>query len=406
MKIVDRHQASEQMLGYLYQVRYALILLLKAKNERYQISIEKYDDVAFSDDEDPKLMIQLKHHIGKQGSLSDASTDLWRTLKVWIDACGSNGRLLNDTDFLLVTTAISPEGSATAFLKRDNRDVDSAYNLLKQVATTSSNQAHGDYYSSFISLGEDGAKKLLRKIYVVDGASNIVDASSEIHKAVRYACIPKFEQQICDRIEGWWYRQAITALCSEDPVYISQQQLRSVIVTISQQYADDNLPIDEIDSRDPNNENNYTEEAVFRKQLEWIGIGTHGMRSASRDYYKAFSHRSSWIRNEVLFLRELEEYESRLIDEWEHQFGFMEDTVSSLGESISEDKKAEEGRLLYRNIGDKDIKIRPRVDAPFVMRGSYHILSDQKRIGWHIDFKEKLDGLTTSQEASDDETME
>ena len=34
------HQASEQMLGYLYQVRYALALLLSNDNLDCQISIE------------------------------------------------------------------------------------------------------------------------------------------------------------------------------------------------------------------------------------------------------------------------------------------------------------------------------------------------------------------------------
>ena len=402
---MDRHQASEQMLGYLYQVKYALILLLKAENERYQISIEKYDDVAFSDDDDPKTMIQLKHHIGKQGNLSDASTDLWRTLKVWIDAIANTDGLLNDTDFLLVTTAIAPDGCAASYLRRENRDVESAYNLLKQVTTTSSNQAHEDYYAAFIGLGEEGAKKLLKKIYVVDGASNIVDASGELLKAVRYACMPKFEQQICDRVEGWWYRQAIAALCSETPVYITQQELRHYIVSISQQYADDNLPIDEVDV-DLNNESIAADGRIFHKQLEWIGIGKHGMRSASKDYYRAFSHRSNWIRNEMLFMSELEKYESRLIDEWEHQFSCMEDAVLSDGQPASEAKKIKEGRLLYRNIENKDIKIRPRVDAPFVMRGSYHILSDQKKIGWHIDFEEKLSELANSKEASNDEAVE
>ena len=402
---MDQHQASEQMLGYLYQVKYALILLLKAENERYQISIEKYDDVAFSDDEDPKIMIQLKHHIGKQGNLSDASTDLWRTLKVWMDAITDNDELLSDTDFLLVTTAIAPDGCAASYLKRENRSVDSAYHLLKQVATTSSNQSHRDYYSAFIGLGEAIAKKLLKKIYVVDGASNVVDASVELHKEVRYACIPKFEQQICDRIEGWWYRQAILALCSDTPVYITQQELRAVIVSISQQYADDNLPIDEMVSDSVSEEISF-DDRTFRKQLEWIGIGACGMRCASRDYYKASLHRSNWIRNKMLFMRELDEYESKLIDEWEHEFGFMEDVVLSFRETISEEIKASEGRKLYKNIENKDIKIRPRVDAPFVMRGSYHILSDQQRLGWHIDYKKKLTELTTSQEVLDDETVE
>ena len=44
---MSNHQATEQMLGYLYQIRYALALLLKNDNPDYQISIEKFDDVAF-----------------------------------------------------------------------------------------------------------------------------------------------------------------------------------------------------------------------------------------------------------------------------------------------------------------------------------------------------------------------
>ena len=48
---MPNHQASEQMLGYLYQVRYALALLMKNDNADFQISIEKFDDVRFNDKE-------------------------------------------------------------------------------------------------------------------------------------------------------------------------------------------------------------------------------------------------------------------------------------------------------------------------------------------------------------------
>ena len=44
---MPNHQAPGQMLGYLYQVRYALVLLLANDDENQQISIEKFDDVAF-----------------------------------------------------------------------------------------------------------------------------------------------------------------------------------------------------------------------------------------------------------------------------------------------------------------------------------------------------------------------
>ena len=67
---MSSHQASEQMIGYLYQVRYALALLLANDNSDFQISIEKFDDVAFSKNDVPKQLIQLKHHVRKQGSLT------------------------------------------------------------------------------------------------------------------------------------------------------------------------------------------------------------------------------------------------------------------------------------------------------------------------------------------------
>ena len=74
------HQASEQMVGYLYQVRYALALLLDDDNSDSQISIEKFDDVAFVDGNTPIERIQLKHHVRKAGNLTDKSTDLWRKI--------------------------------------------------------------------------------------------------------------------------------------------------------------------------------------------------------------------------------------------------------------------------------------------------------------------------------------
>ena len=109
------HDASEQMLGYLYQVRYALSLLLKNDNPNYQISIEKFDDVAFVENDIPKQLIQVKHHVKKYGDLTDMSTDLWRTLKVWIDIIIKSPNLVDDTDFLIITTADAPNNTAAYY---------------------------------------------------------------------------------------------------------------------------------------------------------------------------------------------------------------------------------------------------------------------------------------------------
>ena len=64
---MSNHQATEQMLGYLYQIRYALALLLKNDNPDYQISIEKFDDVAFDKDGQPVQLSSLSITLSKRG---------------------------------------------------------------------------------------------------------------------------------------------------------------------------------------------------------------------------------------------------------------------------------------------------------------------------------------------------
>ena len=261
---MPNHQASEQMLGYLYQVRYALVLLLENDNADCQISIEKFDDVAFAKDGVPVQLIQLKHHIQHQGSLTDASTDMWRTIKVWLDAISENPNILNETNFLIITTAIAPTDSAAFLLKKDsNRNPKAAYEKLKSVCLRSENQTHQKYYDAFKEASEDTVKELIKQIYVIDCASNIVDVEKDILKHIRYSCIPKHQRLIYERLEGWWFKKAIDALCSDTPVFVSQNQVRSFIVSVSHEYAEDNLPIDILDNDDFQEGNFSADEKIF-----------------------------------------------------------------------------------------------------------------------------------------------
>ena len=390
---MSSHQASEQLLGYLYQVRYALALLMKNDNEDFQISIEKFDDIAFSGEGIPKQLIQLKHHIRRKGSLSDGSTDLWRTLKVWIDTISESPTILDETKFLIVTTSIAPDGMATSFLKDDkNRNVEEAYEKLKDICLDSENKAHQSYYEAFLKTDITVVKRLISQIYVIDGASNIIDVEKDIRKQIRYSCIPKFESQICERLEGWWYKKAIEALCSDLPIFISQSQIRAFIVSVSQEYYDDNLPIEIFDIGNLQENDLSAGEKIFYEQLKLICLGNHRMQTALRDYYRAFKQRANWVRNDLLYVNELEKYEQRLIDEWEHAFAAMEDGLTRNGE-VTEEEKIKEGCKLFSEIENKDIRIRPNCLEAFVMRGSYHMLANKLEVGWHIDFYERLQKL-------------
>ncbi|MEG1916946.1 MAG: hypothetical protein RR061_09750 [Muribaculaceae bacterium] len=53
---MEKHEASEQMLGYVYQIRYALYMILSAQDDKSQICIEKFDDISIGSSEIPEIM--------------------------------------------------------------------------------------------------------------------------------------------------------------------------------------------------------------------------------------------------------------------------------------------------------------------------------------------------------------
>ena len=81
----NQFSASEHLVGYLYQVRYALLVLLqKIKYElNIELSLEKLDDVAFERNGEPIELRQTKHHVSKTVELSDYSPDIWKTIRIW-----------------------------------------------------------------------------------------------------------------------------------------------------------------------------------------------------------------------------------------------------------------------------------------------------------------------------------
>lgn len=141
------HNAAGQMLGYLYQVRYALNLLMSSDDPSYQISIEKFDDIAFDKEGTPVQLIQAKHHT-TPASLTDVSTDLWRTLNVWFDAISADISLLDHTDFVIITTAGVPANSAAEAIQ--NQKYQKAYDRLKAATEDSTNKTNANYYKDSI----------------------------------------------------------------------------------------------------------------------------------------------------------------------------------------------------------------------------------------------------------------
>ncbi len=111
--------AAASALGYLYQVRCALLWSLeRLKNsDVFTVSVETLDDVAFEKQGAPTELLQTKHHLTRKGNLTNSSSDLWKTLRIWIELTNA-GKLSKDTTLFLVTSESAQASSIASKLKK------------------------------------------------------------------------------------------------------------------------------------------------------------------------------------------------------------------------------------------------------------------------------------------------
>jgi hypothetical protein len=135
--------------------------------------------------------------------------------------------------------------------------------------------------------------------------------------------------------------------------------------------------------------------STFVRQLEIITAGRKRIAAAVRDYYRAFEQRSRWLRDDLLLVGDLSRYERTLTEEWELVFEGVKD---DLDENAAEEAKQKAAREILKWAETASFPIRPSVTAPFVTRGSLHMLSDEARLGWHPDFRDRLTALLVAKE--------
>lgn len=185
----DKFSARAPALGYLYQCRYALLESLSkiSDSSNFNLSIETLDDIVFESENNALELLQTKHSVNKFCNLTDASTDLWKTLRIWIERLHSN-EINEDSFCYLITTNKAGENSAASYLRIDaSRDIDKALSLLKATATTSSNQDNSEAYKLFNQLCDKDKILLLNIIHIIDNSPSIDPIEEKIKKTIHYA---------------------------------------------------------------------------------------------------------------------------------------------------------------------------------------------------------------------------
>ena len=386
--------AGEQALGYIYQARFALLRLFQLPEE-IAVFIEKDDDLDFVDNNGSKSLASLKHKATGE-RLTDLSTDFWKSVRIWLDRYNRDHRSQSNLRFFIFTTnEVSSDSFLESFLPDFNKDLDAILRDAENVLSKTTSKTIKPISEEFKQLGEEEKKDFLSRIVIFDRSPRAEDISNIIIENHMRTVRREFRQPVYERLEGWWNDLVIKLLSGKRTAEIFGYEVSDKLSSITDQYKTDNLPIDFRGKKPEGDVDPENDPRLFVTQLREIGIKTDRIQNAIYDYYRAFEQRSSWARENVLLEGEVDEYENRLVEEWSR---YRDVVFEDLGPDSAEDTMTKAGRELYKwaELNTDNLRIRERVSEPYVVRGNFHILANNRpvpRVYWHPKFLERISSI-------------
>ena len=392
----DKFNASASMAGYLFQCRLALLrgLQLLKKKPNGQISIEKFDDIAFENDDVVECLLQAKHHCDPK-SLSDVSVDLWKTIRIWIDKSKLSGLSASELRFALITTATAQAGSAMELLRpgASEKDVKKAAGLLRSAAKKSTNMSSETGRKAFLSLNDDDAVALLQRVEVLDRHPNLIDVMDEI-KGELILLSPNHASTIASYLEGWWLGVVGKRLVTDGAASVPVQDIIVKASEIGNMFKGDGLPIDDPESLGAKEYSEDDEAAVFVRQMRIIQLNERAIHRGVRDFYRATAQRSKWARESLLLDGEAAKYDANLRDRYERKYDAEIDGVDTANEFA----EAQFGRQMCNWASQQEVQFRNVIET-WITAGSFHGLADRLEIGWHPQYLTLLSAEKATEDA-------
>jgi hypothetical protein len=379
--------ASGSLAGYLYQCRLALLLAIREIKSKpnCHISIEKFDDIAFDEDDYAHCILQAKHHIGAK-NLTDVSVDVWKTFRIWIEQF-KDGTFTNaDTKRVLITTALAPEGGAMSLLRvgADRKSRLKAIAALENAARTSKNQASQIGRDAFLGLTEEEAELLVSTITVMDGSPDLHDVFAEIEGELRIISSTSVDK-VAQALEGWWLGAVSQRLLGSEGTQIPVQHIAIKAQEIAKQFGPKGLPVSDPEDLGTKAYDPGDEEQVYVKQMRLIRLAQSAVNRGIQDFYRSNTQRSRWARENLLLDGDLAKYESRLVDHWERRF----DADCGNAPSADDDGKLTMGRQVFFWASQQQIEFRNVVET-WITAGTFHSLADRMKLGWHPNYADHL----------------
>jgi hypothetical protein len=384
-----KSNAVGQLFGYSLQFPRALLRLLESENDA-KVGIEVCGDVSVFSPNGTTLAEEDKSSLNGN-PLTNRSINLWKTFYNWITAV--NNDILNATTdrFVLYTNHLVPENS---FVKQFHKVTSEkeVNDIVKNVQESMTNitEKHNIYKYVDIVLNKELIifKKILLNFELVDDYK-----TDNVYTAIRQKLINSFFgedniESLLDSLTGWMQKTIMEKIAQNIPAIISRKELQKYVEPLARQIRKKEF-LDYAFSKIPNKQEltqKAKEHPVYVKQLEIIKCEQDDIIEAVSDYFRAENNRQVWIEKGIIGENEMKDFENRLCS-------FHKNKQKHISVAENRHPELEQGKLLLFACLERQEQIANMVPPDRTIQGTYHVLADEKQLGWHPRWQDILTAM-------------
>lgn len=401
LHIHTEHTAGAQLIGFDYQIFYFLYLSLDLNPEE-KLGFENLDDIHIEFPDGNLELLQLKHTTqtnaaGEKVNLTERDIDLWKTVSNWvsfINASTDPEQYINKTSFKIVTnkgTEGHPFFSNILKLQSGAVSMNDINTYLSTLAAGTADIALKQKMDDLIKLKQKIKKKFLLKVSIVFDRENIVDLiKKRIYKIIRRP------EKIDDVFNAFYANVQIDkflSIADKKSFSITFEDFAKKYKTcFDLAYGTNNLPIRNLPLIYPED----LKSQIFIRQL--IDIGETDEDEEILNYttamLKFFNQVKDWVDEGDMLETDKANLDNDTTIRWQRIFKEKYRAVRNriqAGSSI-EDLEEEIKGLAVECVNEmrrEKLTIKNNELTEEFSNGQFYLLSNEPKIGWHLDWEKK-----------------
>lgn len=379
----SKYSAPGQYLGYALQPVRLCHHLLDCPPGAH-VSLEHTEDVAIHYPEGLQLLEQTKSAL-KQNPISDWADDLWKTIANWLNNIKA-GEV--DPASALFRIYVTPAHQGEVALAMDTATTtDEVSQVTEQIKAKLAKRKKAptclEHLQVYLDASDEERFALIGRMTI---NSNDDDPITALQGLLALAVPEKLMDRVCCYLLGNAKNRADQLIRAKQPAIISGDEFKKNFHAFMQS---NNLPGYLRSLSDPPDAEHVgviiSTRPTFIRQLEIIEAKEDQFVRAASDFLRTSSDKVMWAEAGDIFEGALDEWDNDLIRR--HEF-----IRSEIDDTHSQHPAQAKGRLTYSRCGLLQPPLDGREVPGHFVHGSFNALADDRRLGWHPDYQNILDG--------------